>query len=238
MDLSNNLLESASDGLPRGWTETPLTQLVEVLESGSRPKGGVRGIGEGIPSIGGEHLDEEGGFRFDAVKYVPFRFFDGMRRGRIQTGDVLVANLFYVDLKPAEESSEKTKKPTEFSGKDGIDQLTPNEITTDHFFKVQRTKDGFRLSKHPQAKRLPKVVALEMAYDVRQGNPFKRYQPFDFELNKFPMVVKGKGLRATVLRPNAIQLDLEKADFTLMVTGFDPNRDLKIKTTTSLDNLR
>jgi type I restriction enzyme, S subunit len=90
MDLADNFQKRASDGLPRGWAETPLAQLLEALESGSRPKGGVRGIGEGVPSIGGEHLDEEGGFRFDAVKYVPFRFFDGMRRGRIQPGDVLV----------------------------------------------------------------------------------------------------------------------------------------------------
>jgi hypothetical protein len=77
-----------------------------------------------------------------------------------------------------------------------------------------------------------------MAYDVRQGNPFKKYQPFDFELSKFPMVVRGKGLKASVLKPNALQLDLGESDFKLMVTGFDPNRDLKIKTTTSLDNLQ
>ena len=156
-------------------------------------------------------------------------------KGRDET---LLTNLFYIDLKPSEDPSGKTRKPTGFPGKEGTDQPSPNEITTDHYFHVQRIKDGFRLSKNPQAKRLPKVVTLEMAYDVRQGNAFKKYQAFDFELNKFPMMVKGKGLKATVLRPNALQLNLEAADFKLAVTGFDPNRDLKIKTTTSLDNLR
>jgi len=156
-------------------------------------------------------------------------------KGRDET---LLSDLFYIESKPADESFGATKKPTGVPGKDGVDQPAPNGISTDQYFQVQRTKEGFRLSKHPQAKRLPKVVTLEMAYDVRQGNPFKKYQPFDFALNKFPMLVRGKGLKASVLRPNALRLELENADFRLMVTGFDPNRDLKIKTATSLDSLR
>jgi type I restriction enzyme S subunit len=73
-----------------GWVETTLDQLLQTLESGSRPKGGVRGIEEGIPSIGGEHLDDNGGFRFQSIKFVPHRFFERMNRGRIQAGDILI----------------------------------------------------------------------------------------------------------------------------------------------------
>ena len=80
---------SASD-LPEGWVETTLDQLLQGLESGSRPKGGVRGITEGIPSIGGEHLNENGGFRFESIKFVPYSFFERMNQGHIQTGDILI----------------------------------------------------------------------------------------------------------------------------------------------------
>jgi type I restriction enzyme S subunit len=76
--------------LPEGWVETTLDQLLQTLESGSRPKGGVRGIKEGIPSIGGEHLDDNGGFRFQSIKFVPHRFFERMNRGQIQAGDILI----------------------------------------------------------------------------------------------------------------------------------------------------
>lgn len=76
--------------LPEGWIQTTLDQLLLSMESGSRPRGGVRGITEGKPSIGGEHLNDEGGFRFDNIKYVPDEFYQGMLRGRIQVGDVLV----------------------------------------------------------------------------------------------------------------------------------------------------
>ena len=39
------------------WESMNLNEFI-TLESGSRPKGGVRGILEGIPSLGGEHLNE------------------------------------------------------------------------------------------------------------------------------------------------------------------------------------
>ena len=54
------------------------------------------------------------------------------------------------------------------------------------FLQLQRTSQGFRLVAHPEAKRIPKEIDIEVAYDVRQGNPFSRYSPLDFELNKLP----------------------------------------------------
>jgi restriction endonuclease S subunit len=77
---------SSSDG----WAELPLSHLIEPLQSGSRPKGGVRQITVGVPSLGGEHLTDRGTFDFTRAKYVPREFFDSMRRGRIHTGDVLL----------------------------------------------------------------------------------------------------------------------------------------------------
>ena len=79
-----------SDELPQGWVTTSLAELLTTLESGSRPRGGVRGIAEGIPSVGGEHLNYTGGFNFESVKYVPKEFAAGMSRGRIQRNDILV----------------------------------------------------------------------------------------------------------------------------------------------------
>jgi len=69
---------------------TPLTELLTKLESGSRPKGGVKDIKEGIPSIGGEHLDSNGGFKFEKIKFVPEEFAEKMKRGQIQRGDILI----------------------------------------------------------------------------------------------------------------------------------------------------
>src|SRR5438552_1447767 len=72
------------------WSRTPLMDLLETLESGSRPKGGVKNIESGIPSVGGEHLDSNGGLRLDRTKFVPAEFARRMTRGHILKGDILV----------------------------------------------------------------------------------------------------------------------------------------------------
>jgi len=92
-DRTQNLSEFFTIGennLPEGWIQITLDQILKVLESGSRPKGGVRGAKEGVPSIGGEHINDKGGFRFDTIKFVHYNFFEKMNRGRIQIGDVLI----------------------------------------------------------------------------------------------------------------------------------------------------
>lgn len=78
------------NGLPTGWITAPLANLLSTLEAGARPRGGVRGIQKGVPSIGGEHLKYDGTFDFSSIKYVPREFAAGMARGRIQANDILV----------------------------------------------------------------------------------------------------------------------------------------------------
>ncbi|MGD0815129.1 MAG: restriction endonuclease subunit S [Verrucomicrobiota bacterium] len=79
-----------SDKMPQGWRTASLAEVLIALESGSRPRGGVRGIAQGVPSIGGEHLNYNGGFNFDSIKYVPKEFAAAMTKGRIQRNDILV----------------------------------------------------------------------------------------------------------------------------------------------------
>ena len=76
--------------IPNMWSECLLTDITDTLESGSRPKGGVKGISTGIPSIGGEHLDYSGNLDFTKIKYVPQKFADSMRKGHIKINDVLI----------------------------------------------------------------------------------------------------------------------------------------------------
>jgi type I restriction enzyme S subunit len=79
-----------SNGIPDNWEAMPLSELLETLESGSRPRGGVRGIALGIPSFGGEHLTDDGTVDFSSIKYVPPEFAKKMTKGRIKTNDILV----------------------------------------------------------------------------------------------------------------------------------------------------
>lgn len=76
--------------LPNGWIELTLDKLLTTCESGSRPKGGVSGIEQGVPSIGGEHLSYSGEFNFSSIKYVPTAFAQNMKKGKVKINDILI----------------------------------------------------------------------------------------------------------------------------------------------------
>ena len=84
-ELTKERRERHSDS----WESMNLNEFI-TLESGSRPKGGVRGILEGIPSLGGEHLNDDGSFRFEKIKYVPEDFFKSLNKGQIYPNDIIV----------------------------------------------------------------------------------------------------------------------------------------------------
>ncbi|MEC7761224.1 MAG: restriction endonuclease subunit S [Pseudomonadota bacterium] len=71
-------------------SQIALSEWVQDLESGARPKGGIRdGIGD-IPSLGAEHLSDDGGFNFTKDKRIPRAFFLQMNKGRVRKNDILV----------------------------------------------------------------------------------------------------------------------------------------------------
>jgi len=76
--------------IPGNWEWKVLDDVLSRFKSGNRPKGGVSDINDGIPSIGGEHLTDDGGFDFSNMKYVPEDFYEDMNQGKIEKGDVLM----------------------------------------------------------------------------------------------------------------------------------------------------
>jgi type I restriction enzyme S subunit len=76
--------------LPEGWRWVKLSEIRKVLESGKRPKGGVKNITNGVPSIGAEHITWDGGFDFSNIRYVPQEFHRSLRKGKINKGDILI----------------------------------------------------------------------------------------------------------------------------------------------------
>src|SRR6266699_190732 len=82
--------DSSLGPVPEGWRAGRLQEGLAALESGSRPRGGVGDVSEGVPSIGAESVLGVGEFDYDKTKYVPRRFFEAMKRGGVRYGDVLL----------------------------------------------------------------------------------------------------------------------------------------------------
>lgn len=66
-----------------------LGDVLTSLESGSRPKGGVTSKGD-IPSIGAENINGLANHDFSKEKRIDHAFFQSMKRGIVQDGDVML----------------------------------------------------------------------------------------------------------------------------------------------------
>jgi len=72
------------------WKVEPLAKHLASIESGCRPKGGVAGYTDGVPSLSAEQIREDGTIAFETVRYIPNEFFAAAKKGKIQKGDILV----------------------------------------------------------------------------------------------------------------------------------------------------
>ena len=67
-----------------------LRELLEKFVSGQRPKGGVRQIKEGIPSLGGEHILDDGTITTSDLKYIPIEFHKKQLKSKVKKKDILL----------------------------------------------------------------------------------------------------------------------------------------------------
>jgi restriction endonuclease S subunit len=77
--------------LPEGWIQLPLKRFIVSMTSGSRPSGGAESDVNGVFSLGGEHIDDHGGLRFNNMTYVPRPFFQTIREDAgVEVSDTLL----------------------------------------------------------------------------------------------------------------------------------------------------
>ncbi len=76
----------------------------------------------------------------------------------------------------------------------------------------------------------------DVAYRTRNGDPFRRYSPFDFSIGRNGVLVRSDGATVKAARGNRIAFETERADFQLTVSGFDPRRDLVVRVARQEDN--
>jgi hypothetical protein len=76
-----------------------------------------------------------------------------------------------------------------------------------------------------------KYLEIRAAYDVRRGNPLKKYRTSDFQLESPPIRFEPppKGLEILEFKDNRVLVEVVDPNFSLHITGFDPRRDLYVK---------
>lgn len=83
-------VESELGMIPEGLIYKRIEDMPHTLETGKRPAGGVKGIGNGIPSIGAENIKGLGCYDYSKTKFVPEEYAASMKRGKINGYELLI----------------------------------------------------------------------------------------------------------------------------------------------------
>lgn len=133
-----------------------------------------------------------------------------------------------------EERPEPPRRPAPAGGTEGPESEPDprlNLVRTPAPYRITRVAGGFTLTRGESRSRTPAELQVTVAYEVRRGNPFSKYDPADFQLHIPPIAVSSdhRGLLQLDASANSLRLKVTDPDFRLTVTGFDVNRDLIVR---------
>jgi hypothetical protein len=133
----------------------------------------------------------------------------------------LLKEIFFIPAERVEEEEEdkskETKKP----------KIVIKERTLP-MFTLEKIEGGFVVALNPKRVDItfPIRSRITVAYDVRKGNPFKRYESLDFDLSSISIIINSAGCTILNSQKNIMEIELIDYNFNLKVTGFDVHRDL------------
>ncbi len=98
-------------------------------------------------------------------------------------------------------------------------------------FRIEKRAGGFSIV--PNTEMTPEVFPLKIhlrcAYDILNGNPFRRFSDDDFSFYKNSLKIEKTNADCWPTDPNEIDVEARTSDFKIDILGFDPNRDLIVE---------
>lgn len=95
---------------------------------------------------------------------------------------------------------------------------------------ISRLEDGVQIASPGRLQEPGQNVMLWFAYDVHNGDPFKKYDIADFDLaNDRSLLIYGEGVKFLKRELNFVEFLVDSVPYKVVVQGFDWHRDVKVK---------
>ncbi|HSH40147.1 MAG TPA: hypothetical protein VK993_15345 [Chthoniobacterales bacterium] len=146
----------------------------------------------------------------------------------------LLANIFFVDLN--EIGTSRTTRESNPSGGGTPDPPPPLPPPTADSFVLSRCEGGFRLGRNRAINATPRSLNIDVAYEVGRGDAFRKYSPLDFDVAMLPIEVLTSGVSIISRRGNRLCVEVTNPEFAVLVQGFDPQRDIRVRVTEPAHN--
>lgn len=128
-----------------------------------------------------------------------------------------------------DEEEEIEDEETTTSSVTSTDSDVPDDIppSKSRILNITRINKGFKIRFTGDEEHLPLEETLKAAYDVHRGNPFNKYEVFDFDFADLD--ISGSGFEIEKQAENELKFRAFSSDFEMKVVGFDESRDLIVR---------
>jgi hypothetical protein len=144
----------------------------------------------------------------------------------------ITVDYFSIPIPPEADDAEaipaRKRKPKEKRG-DTLPTTVPPLPVTPRRFRIDRMRGGFSIRPADPGVQVPFEVSVRVAYDIRKGNPLKKYHEADFQLGKATIRFEERGVKVISVDQNRMIAAISSPDFRLDVVGFDPDRDIYVR---------
>lgn len=144
---------------------------------------------------------------------------------------ILFKDFFSIPAPPDEEETVE-KKLRKGGEKEGTEPPIPEPpIPRPKRFRIQKIRGGFSVLPGENGGSPPDLLEIRVAYDIRRGNPLKKYKEADFRMDELPIQLNPEPRNLTIMKQegNCIEVAVNDPDYVLFVTGFDENRQIYVK---------
>jgi len=93
-------------------------------------------------------------------------------------------------------------------------------------FRLSSRQGGFRVGSLPDVVEPRRPVEVLVAYDRRGGSPLKKFSTADFRLDQNPIHIESRNAIIEIRDANHLLIYPLADEYSVVVTGFDLNRDL------------
>jgi hypothetical protein len=94
---------------------------------------------------------------------------------------------------------------------------------------ITRVTGGFTIKGAGDEALVARPMIAEVAYRRRNGNPFRKHSPFDFDLSRNEVAIITEGASVSRSAANTLEFIPMSPKFQITLKGFDPRRDLVVR---------
>lgn len=168
---------------------------------------------------------EHGRQTIDFVVGAPKFLADALSNARTERDVDVWADLFPSPVSEGHRAAEGSRRKGKKKGPPPPPPPPPPRLKP---FKIEEIAGGFSVVRDNVASTpLPNELEVIVAYDTSRGNPFKKYDPADFKLQKLKRTAKD--LQEVGCDDNRVVVRPSSDNFRIEITGLDINRDLVVK---------